>query len=212
MSSSTTPKPVTVNCPACQAVNPDAVINSLCSSCGEPLAAAVLQPTLDDMRRLTERMQELNAPSFKSFNGFGTTLLDYHEREDGGWEASRWVVAAGLPVAPLASYVIRPKRQEAGYGRMESYFEILGRMPLSPARILRVYALMLLGLAPVVLGFMNSSWVDRTIKGALGAKYGGIVAALAMVASIVWAVYIIFFRIKNDTKAYKQAGRKAEAA
>ena len=197
-------KPVTVNCPACQTVNPEASVNSLCSKCGEPLAAAVLQHSIEDLKRLTERMHELNAPSFKSFNGFGTTLLDYHERGEGGWVASRWVVAAGLPLVPLASYVIRPKRQEAGYGRMESYFEIHGRVPLSPARILRVYALILLGLAPIVLGSMNSSWVNRTL--------GGPLAALAMLASIVWGVYIIFFRIKNDTRAYKRAGKQPETA
>jgi hypothetical protein len=203
MSSTTTATTVNVNCPACRAVNPDAGVNSLCSSCGEPLGAAVIQHSVDEIKKLTERFQEANAPSFKSFNGFGTTLIDYRAREDGGWEASRWVVAAGLPLFPLASYVIRPKRQEAGYGRMESYFEILGRVPVSPARVLRVYALMLLGLAPAVLGFMNSSRIDRAIKGALGAKYGGVVAALAMVASVAWGAYIIFFRIKNDSKAYK---------
>ena len=201
--SSTTARTVNVNCPACRAANPDAGVNSACSSCGGPLAAAVIQHSVDNLKRLNERFAEANAPSFKSFNGFGTTLIDYREREDGGWEASRWVIAAGLPLVPLASYVIRPKRQEAGYGRMESYFEILGRTPLSPARILRVYALMLLGLAPVVLGFMNSRLIDRTIKDAFGPKFGGIVALLAMVASVAWGVYIIFFRIKNDSKAYK---------
>jgi hypothetical protein len=204
MSTNTSAKPVTVNCPACQAVNPDAGVNSKCSSCGEPLAAAVLQHSIDDLKRLTQRMSELSAPSFKSFNGFGTTLLDYRQREDGGWEATRWVIAAGLPLVPLASYVIRPKRQENSYGRMESYFSILGRVPLSPARILRVYALAILGLAPVVLGFMNSSRVNHTL--------GGPLAALAMVASIVWATYVIFFLIKNDSKAYKQAGKEAASA
>lgn len=212
MSTSTSPKPVTVNCTACQAVNPDADATSACSNCGEPLGLAVLQHSIDEVNKLRERMQELSAPSFTSFNGFGTTLLDYREREDGDWEASRWVIAAGLPLVPLASYVIRPKRQETSYGRIQAYFGILGRVPLSPARILRVYALVALALAPVVLGFMNSSRIDRTIKGALGPKYGGIVAALAMVGSVAWGVYVIFFLIKNDSKAYKRAGRQAEAA
>ncbi|MET0649099.1 MAG: hypothetical protein ABW208_21015 [Pyrinomonadaceae bacterium] len=196
-------KRVTVNCPACQTVNPDADVNSKCSNCGEPLGVAVFQHSLDEIKRITERMKESTAPSFNTFNGFGTTLLDYREREGGTWEATRWVVAAMLPVVPLGSYVIDPKRQQNSYGRMEAYFEILGRAPLSPARILRVYALMILGLAPVVLGFMNSSRIDSAIKGALGPKPGGIVAALAMVASVAWGAYIIFFRIKNDSKAYK---------
>ncbi|HEX8503547.1 MAG TPA: hypothetical protein VF659_23385 [Pyrinomonadaceae bacterium] len=204
MSSSTSAKPVTVNCPACRAVNPDAGVNSACSSCGEPLAEAVIQHSIDGLRRLNERMAEPSAPSFKTFNGFGTTLLDYREREDGGWEATRWAVAAMLPLVPLGSYVIRPKRQEAGYGRMQSYFEILGRVPVSPARVLRVYALLALGLAPVVLGFLNSGRVNRAL--------GGPPAALAMLASVVWAAYVIFFRIKNDSKAYRQTGREAGAA
>ena len=203
MSTTTEAKRVTVNCPACQTVNPDAGVNSKCADCGEPVGVAVFQHSLDEIRKLTERTREATAPSFDTFNGFGTTLLDYRERGDGTWEATRWVVAAMFPVVPLGSYVIRPQRQQNSYGRMESYFEILGRTPLSPARVLRVYGLMLLGLAPVVLGFMNSSRIDGAIKGALGAKYGGIVAALAMVASVAWGAYVIFYRIKNDSKAYK---------
>jgi hypothetical protein len=197
MSTSTTSKTVNVNCPACQTVNPDAGVNSLCSSCGEPLAAAVLQHSIDELKRLNERMAEASAPSFKSFNGFGTTLLDYRDLKDGTWEATRWVVAAGLPIVPLASYRIRPKRQQNGYGRMESYFTILERVPLSPLRVLRVHALVVAGLAPIVLGSLNSSWVNRTL--------GGPLAALAMLASIAWAAYVIFFLIKNDSKAYKNA-------
>lgn len=188
-------KRVTVNCTACQTLNPDAEVNSKCSNCGEPLAAAVFQHSIDELKKITERMKETTAPSFNTFNGFGTTLLDYREREDGAWEATRWVVAMMFPIVPLGSYVIKPKRQENSYGRMESYFEILGRTPLSPARVLRVYALLILGLAPIVLGFMNSSWVNHTL--------GGPWAALAMFASFVWGAYIIFFRIKNDSKAYK---------
>jgi hypothetical protein len=186
---------VTVNCPSCRTLNPDADVNSQCTNCGEPLGVAVFQHSLNEIQRITERMKEATAPSFNTFNGFGTTLLDYRDREDGTWEATRWVVAAMFPIVPLGSYVIRPKRQENSYGRMESYFEILGRTPLSPLRVLRVYGLMLLGLAPIVLGSMNSSWVNRTL--------GGPLAALAMLACIVWGVYIIFFRIKNDSKAYK---------
>ena len=197
MSTTAAPETVTVNCPACRAVNPDADINSKCSSCGELLAPAVLQHGIDELKRLNERMAEAYAPAFRSFNGFGTTLLDYRLLTDGTWEATRWVIAVGLPIVPLASYVIRPKRQKNSYGRMESYFEILGRVPLSPARVLRVYALVIAGLAPVALGSLNSSWVNRTL--------GGPLAALAMLASVAWAVYVIFFLIRNDSKPYKNA-------
>jgi hypothetical protein len=197
-------KRVTVNCPACETLNPDADVNTRCVKCGEPVGVAVFQHSIDELKKITDRMQEMSAPSFNTFNGFGTTLLDYRERGDGTWEATRWVVAAMLPLVPLGSYLINPKRQQNSYGRMESYFEILGRTPVSPARVLRVYALLLLGLAPVVLGFMYSSRIDSTIKRALGPKYGGIVAMLAMVATVAWGVYVIFYRIKNDSKAYKK--------
>jgi hypothetical protein len=203
MSTGTASKTVTVNCPACQTVNVDADVNTLCSNCGEPVGVAVFQQSVDEIRKLTERMKEASAPSFNTFNGFGTTLLDYRERGDGTWEATRWVVAAMFPLVPLGTYVIRPKRQENSYGRMESYFDILGRTPLRPARVLRVYALLIIGLAPVVLGFMNSKLIDRTIKDALGPKWGGVAALLTMVAAVAWGAYIIFFRIKNDSKAYK---------
>ena len=202
-STQTEARRVTVNCPACGKLNPGADVNTICSACGGPVGAAVFQHSLDEIKRLTERVKEANAPSFNTFNGFGTTLLDYRERADGSWEATRWVVAAMLPLVPLGAYRINPKGQQNSYGRMESYFEILGRVPLSPARVLRVYALMVLGLAPAVLGFLNSSLIDSTIKRALGAKYGGIVAALAMVATVAWGAYIIFYRITNDSKAYK---------
>ena len=198
---STSTKTVTVACPACKTVNPDAEVTSNCSACGEPLAAAVIQQSIDELKKVTERMAEMTAPSFKTFNGFGTTLLDYRQRDDGSWEATRWVVAMMLPLVPLATYRILPKRQQNSYGRMESYFNILGREPLSIARIIRVYALVVVGLAPIVLGFMNSSWVNRTL--------GGPLAFFAMLASVAWALYIIFFLIKNDSKAYKADSAKA---
>jgi hypothetical protein len=205
MSTSASAKTVTVACPACQTVNTDADVNSKCSACGEPLGAAIFQQKLDELKRVTakatERMAELSAPSFKTFNGFGTTLLDYRRRDDGSWEATRWVVAVMLPLVPLATYRILPKRQQNSYGRMESYFDILGREPLSIARTLRVYALVVIGLAPIILGSVNSSWVNHTL--------GGPLAALAMVASVVWGAYIIFFLIKNDSKAYKADSAKA---
>src|ERR1700749_2828084 len=111
MSTTASANKVTVACPACKTMNPDADVNSRCSACGEPLAVAVFQHSIDRLKNLNEHMAEVTAPSFKTFNGFGTTLLDYRQRDDGTWEATRWVVAVMLPIVPLASYRIRPKRQ-----------------------------------------------------------------------------------------------------
>ncbi|MDT5295581.1 MAG: hypothetical protein QOJ76_2461 [Acidobacteriota bacterium] len=185
----------TVACQSCNFVNADAGTDSKCAQCGEPLVGALLQHNIDEIKRTTERFQELTATSFKSFNGCGTTLLDYRELSDGTWEATRWVVILGLPIVPLAAYRIKPTRQENSYGQMSSYFKILGRNPLLTSRILRVYALMLIGLAPFVLGSFNSTAINHTLGGGL--------AVFAMLACVAWGIYIIFFKIKNDGKAYK---------
>jgi hypothetical protein len=183
----------TVACPKCNFVNADA--DSTCTRCGEPLASALLQKNLDELKKLTGRMQELTAPSFKSFNGCGTTLLDYRELPDSTWEATRWVIVVGLPVVPLAAYIIQPTRQESSYGQQSSYFKVLGKSRLSSLRILRVYALVFVGLFPIVWGSLHSSLVNHTL--------GGGYAALAMLASVAWGGYIIFWKLKNDSKAYK---------
>jgi hypothetical protein len=185
----------TVKCSKCNFVNADADVNSMCARCGEPLAGAILQENLDSLKKLTERMQELTAPSFKSFNGCGTTLLDYRELPDGTWEATRWVIVVGLPVVPLATYVIEPTRQESSYGQQSSYFKVLAKSRLSAARILRVYALVFVGLFPIVWGSLNSTTVNHVL--------GGGYAVLAMLACVAWGMYIIFFKLKNDGKAYR---------
>jgi hypothetical protein len=194
----------TVSCPSCKFVNADADVNSACAGCGEPLASALLQNNLDELKKLTERMRELTAPSFTSFNGCGTTLLDYRELPDATWEATRWVIVLGLPVVPLATYVIEPTRQESGYGRMTSHFKILAKGRLAAARVLRVYALVFVGLFPIVWGSLNNTLVNRTL--------GGGYAVLAMLACVAWGGYIIFWKLKNDGKAYRAKTEKTQAA
>lgn len=123
-------------------------------------------------------------------------LLDYRALADGTYEATRWVTVFALPLIPLSAYVIQPDRQEHSYGRETSTFSILDKKPVSIARVLRTYALVIIALAPIIVGSYYSSWMNRTL--------GGPKAFLAMLAAIVWGGYIIFFRLKNDSKAYKK--------
>jgi hypothetical protein len=186
----------TVACSECNAVN--GIDETTCARCGASLAAAKLEQSLAELRALNERTRHLRAQpgtSFTSFNGFGTMLVDYRPRGDGTWEALRWVTAAGIPLVPLGAYVIQPHSQEFGYRRQTSTFSILERVPLTAQRILRTYLLLAIGLAPLVLGWVNSSWVNHTL--------GGPKAFLAMIVCFAWAVYIVFIRIKNDGAAYK---------
>jgi hypothetical protein len=183
-----------ITCPTCNFAN--SMADQACTQCGESLAAAKIQRAADEIRRVTERFKERTQPrkSFYTFNGFGTTLLDYRALPDGTYEATRWAVALFLPLVPLATYRIQPQTQERTYGQETSKFLILDKGQLSAARIVRTYLLAVVALLPIILGFQNSSWINRTL--------GGPLAALAMFASFAWAIYIVFFKLKNEGKAY----------
>ncbi len=187
----------TIACPSCNTVN--SPNKEKCTQCGVSLVEAKFQHSIDEIRKATERLKALTTPtpSFSSFNGFGTTLLDYRMLADGTYQAVRWVIAMGLPVIPLTAYVIQPASQEFSYGRATSSFQILDKVPLSISRVIRVYLLAIIGLLPIVVGFVYSSSLNRTL--------GGPMAFFAMLGAIAWAIYIVFFRLKNDSKAYKKS-------
>jgi len=186
----------TINCPSCEAQN--TIADGAGKQCGESLAVAKLQHSIDEISKATAKMRELTTPrkSFYSFNGCGTMLLDYRALTDGTFEATRWVTIIGLPIIPLEAYVIEPESQEHTYGRETSKFSIVRKTSLSLARIFRTYGLAIAALLPIIVGSLNSSWINRTL--------GGPLAALAMLLAIVWGGYLIFFRLKNDSKAYKK--------
>ena len=187
----------TVACPSCQTVN--STDAAACTQCGEGLAAAKLQQAVDEIRRVTEGFKAHARPrqSFYTFNGFGTTLLDYRALSDGTYEATRWVVALFLPLVPLATYIIQPQALERSYGQETSKFVILDKGQLTASRVLRTYLLAVAGLLPLALGFLNSTWVNRTL--------GGSLAFFAMLACFAWAIYIVFFKLKNEGQAYSAA-------
>ncbi len=187
----------TIACPACKAVNdPQA---QACARCGEPLAMAKLEAAVAGLRdttaRVNHQMAVASGGGFRSINGFGTTLIDYRPRGDGSWEADRWATAAGVPLVPLGGYVIQPHHAEHGYGRHTHSFSVLERIPLSVTRILRIYALVVAGLLPLVLGWMNAGWLNRTL--------GGGKAFLLMLVCVVFAGYMVFVRTRNDGAAYR---------
>jgi len=186
----------TINCLSCGFQN--LLADETCKQCGENLAVAKIQRSVDEIKKTTDRMRELTTPrkSFYSFNGCGTMLLDYRALPDGTYEAIRWVTVFGLPLIPLSAYVIEPESQEHQYGRETSKFTIVGQTSLSMARILRTYGLVAIGLTPIIAGSLNSGYLNHTL--------GGPKAFLAMLLAFAWGIYIIFFRLKNDSKAYSK--------
>ncbi len=187
----------TVACPACSFSNVNPTAESACANCGESLAPALFQQSVDELKKLTDKLKGMSAPrpSFRSFNGFGTTLLDYRPLPDGTYQATRWVIALFLPIFPLSAYVIQPETQERSYGRETSKFTVLAQIPLSAARVLRTYLLALVGLLPAILGYIYSREINRAVRGVYG--FG------LMLLIFAWVFYIIFFKLKNDSKAYR---------
>jgi hypothetical protein len=185
----------TLLCSTCNTTNNLEADN--CTNCGTSLATEKLERSINELRKTTEKIKDLTTPrkSFYSFNGCGTMLLDYRALADGTFEATRWVTVFALPLIPLSAYVIEPESQEHSYGRETSKFSILEKKSLSLARVLRTYLLVFIGLAPVAIGWYYSPWLNRAI--------GGPKAFFVMLAAIIWAFYIILFRLKNDSKAYK---------
>jgi hypothetical protein len=184
-----------IRCPSCKL--PNDFDHDACAQCGESLVAAKLEQTINDLRAATEKAHAALTPrkSFNSFNGFGTTLLDYRALDDGTYEATRWVVAMALPIIPLATYRIRPETQERTYGQETSRFTILERATLKPARVVRTYLLAVVGVLPGLLGIVYANELNRVLK--------GWTAVLVMLLMVAWAVYIIFFKLKNEGHAYK---------
>ncbi|MBD0327506.1 MAG: hypothetical protein ICV68_13800 [Pyrinomonadaceae bacterium] len=187
----------TVACPSCSFTNINPTAESTCANCGASLAPALFQQSVDELKKLTDKFQQMSTPrpSFNSFNGFGTTLLDYQPLPDGTYEATRWVIALFLPIFPLAAYIIQPETQERSYGRETSNFTVLAKIPLSAARVLRIYLLAVVALLPVVLGYIYSREINRAVPGVYG--------FLLLILIFLWVFYIIFFKLKNDGKAYR---------
>ena len=179
----------TVTCVSCSASNPLRDDLNDCQSCGVslelPKAMASLQATTEKMSRL----KSAPAKSFYTFNGFGTTLLDYRKREDGLHEATRWVVALMIPLIPLSSYVIRLGAEVRSYGREAQSFGIIEKIPLSPARVLWVYLLVVIAFLPLYL-FGYYDYLGLRTLGLAPFLFRGLLP-------IIWAGFIIFYWLQR---------------
>jgi hypothetical protein len=180
-----------LTCEVCGVVNDAPPEQETCSDCGASLASARLKQTLAAIEETTARMKNTAPPakSFYTFNGFGTTLLDYRRRADGLHEATRWVVAMMIPLVPLTAYVVRLGAEERSYGRETQRFEIIEQIPLAPARVLWVYLLVAAAFLPLYLFGYHDLLGLRT----LGLKpflFRGLLP-------IVWAGFIIFYWLQK---------------
>ncbi|MEO6390903.1 MAG: hypothetical protein ABIP75_03565 [Pyrinomonadaceae bacterium] len=182
----------TVKCTGCGFGN--VIDEKNCMKCGGSLFEANLLHHTEQLRNLNATMQQRAYPKFYTFNGCGTTLIDYRELSDGIWTATRWVTIIGLPIIPLSEYVIKPFHSATDSNAHR--FEIIRTERPSIVRILMTYALAVSGPLPLILGFLNQSWVNRTL--------GGPKAALAMFLCFGWFIFVLT-RFMGSDKAFKKA-------
>lgn len=187
----------TIHCPACKSSNDYEA--EKCGTCGEPLAMAKLQEAMQGIRETASRFQHQQAVhsggGFSSINGFGSTLMDYRPRDEGTWDAVRWVIVAGIPLVPLGGYVIQPIHSDYTYGRHSASFNVLDRFPLTAQRVARTYLLVIIGLLPLVLGWINADWLEDTV--------GNANAFFVMLGAVAWGIYFVHVRTRKDSKVYK---------
>lgn len=187
----------TIICPACKHRNDFEAAN--CARCGESLAIAKTEVICAEMRVSSARFRHWNAiregSGFSTIYGWGTMLIDYRARGEGTYSAVRWVTAAGIPLIPLGTYVIQPHHQDHSHGGQGASFTLVERRPLRMRRVLRTYLMLVAGLLPLVAGWINSDRVNGF--------FGEGPAFFVMLATGIWAFYVVYFRIKNDGGVYK---------
>jgi len=97
----------------------------------DPRAKAAQEAELRDLRRWVEPDEE---PHLYSMTGFGCSLFGHYQPQgDGTSVAVLWFTLLGLPVLPIAGYLV------CGSDESPLGLHTLGRVPLPPsARIARV--------------------------------------------------------------------------
>jgi len=92
------------------------------------------------------------------FYGTGTHLLDYREVSPGIYEASQWISLFFVPIIPLSSWKVRPKKSSPiNLGSVVGStfnLDVLERLPLSGGRVLRTYAMAITTVAIAISPFL----------------------------------------------------------
>ena len=136
-----------------------------------------------DPRGAFERFADAHPTIFGrpfAINGIGLRYLDFHDRraDDGAYNATLWLVLAGLPIAP-----VRCERVRVGEHRALLPVE---RLPLAAARLLRTYALyafVFVPLATAPVFALIAAAIHRLIDG--GAFW------LCALACFVWGIAVV---------------------
>jgi hypothetical protein len=187
----------TLLCPACQTAN--STSSSTCSVCGASLTEALVQQQIAKLKETAAQVADTHkpAPGLKSFNGCGTTLLDYRPHGDGTYEATQWFTLFYLPLIPLAAWTVKPIQREASLGHETYRYERLRQEKLKPMHVLGTYLLTVLAVVPVLFAFCRMDLVNRWV----GSSRGFFVT----LAALVWCGFL-FYKISNSDSAFRGKG------
>lgn len=187
----------TLLCPACQTAN--STSSATCGVCGASLTEALIQQQVAKLKETAAQVADKHkpVPSLKSFNGCGTTLLDYRPHGDGTYEATRWITLFYLPLIPLSAWIVQPIRREANMRRETYHYERLGEGKLKLSRVLVTYLLTLLAVGPMLFAFCRMDLVNRWV----GSSRGFFVT----LATLIWFGFLLY-KISNSDHAFQGKG------
>jgi len=144
-------------------------------------------------------------------NGIGTKLLFHRAAGDGVYEATVWFTFLWIPLFPKSTWLIRPLGvASTGDSRqaITTYqVEFIERQPTSAARVLLMYAGVVLGLVGVVGPTFFYFWLT-SVRPEINKIAGGVMVFVPVIVGFV--VYgVLSYR---RTRLYKRPARASGTA
>lgn len=164
------------NCPTCGLVNfLDAV---RCKRCDGELTSSEVKP---------QSNVGFGVPVV-NIQGFGVSLIDYKATHDGRFEAMKWLVLINFAIVPLSAWIIEPLEAESEIPGMHTRysFNAVERTSLKLGRVLRIWALNTISIAPLILAFPYSTSVAEKIT----SEWYFELATVYIFAAIGWLIWI----------------------
>jgi len=137
-------------------------------------------------------------------DGTGIKFIDYQRSEDGSFKVMKWIVLFYIPILPLSAWEIVPTGFENTIpGMCQTYkSNVLGRIPLKFLRILRIWAIDVISLAPIISASYLIFRFGRDFANWAGAGVGiGIIVA-SLVGSLCWLIALHWLFTDNGSDYY----------
>lgn len=137
-------------------------------------------------------------------NGCGISLIDYQKSGDGIFKVMKWIVVLYIPIIPLSAWEIAPQAFESQIpGMVDSYkFNVIGKAPLNLLRVLRVWAINVISLAPMVAVFYSLLRFDKLLRNSFNANVFIVVLLAVILGSFFWLFALQLRFVNNGSEKY----------